>query len=187
MIKEKVAVRYGRAIFEIAKEQDSIISYGECLTVIAKGIEGNSELEEYLSSPHVPRNAKKELLGEVFSGAPEMVKNFLFLLIDKGREMLLKDIAFTYQEIVDEEFSSLEVAVVSAKPLKEENQILLTQKLEEISGKSIRLRLSEDPSLIGGMILHVGNRWIDGSLKGQLESLKYSLMKPTQKQMEVEA
>lgn len=187
MSKERVAIRYSRALFEIAKDQDATTSYGEFLNAITKGIEENNELQEYLCSPHVPRNAKKEILNEVFSAAPEMLKNFLFLLIDKGREDLLKDIALGYQQITDEEASALEVAVVSAKPLKKEIQILLTQKLEEVSGKSIRLRLSEDPNLIGGMTLHIGNRWIDGSVKGQLESLKYSLMKPTQKQMEVEA
>lgn len=186
MTTDKVAARYSRALFEIAQEEGQISPYGAILHEVAAQIEGNEELREFLLSPHAPQKAKKEVLGEVFAGIPELLQNFLSLLVDKGREEIISQIAKVYQEIVDEESQAFEVSVTSAKKMKPEEESALIKKLEETSGRTIRLITQEDPSLIGGLTIHIGNRWIDGSIKGRLAALSQALAKPVQKQMEVE-
>lgn len=186
MTADKVAARYSRALFEIAREEGQISPYGVVLRDVAAQIEGNEDLREFLLSPHAPQKAKKEVLGQIFAEIPELVINFLSLLIDKGREKIIPQIAKVYQEIVDEESRAFEVSVTSAQKMKPEEESALIKKLEETSRRTIRLVTQEDPSLIGGLTIHIGNRWIDGSIKGRLAALSQTLAKPIQKQMEVE-
>jgi len=186
MMGEKVAVRYARALYEIAAENNEVALYGDTMKAVAKQCEENEELKIFLVSAHVPVAAKKEVIDQVFSKVPEMVKNFLYLLVDKKREELIEAISASYQRVVDEETNALEVSVVSAQKLNAEERSALTRRLEEVSGCSVRLVTKEDQSLIGGLTVQIGNRWIDGSLKGRLQSFGQALLKRSQKQMEVE-
>ena len=182
----KVAIRYARALFELAKPQNEIDSYGKILEQVASQIAENSELREFIITPHVPHQAKKEVLDQVFTGMPEMMKNFLHLLVDKGREGIIEEISVSYRSIVDEDSKALEVTVTSIKELSSEEEAALVRRLEESSGRSVRLILEKDPSLLGGLVIRIGNRLIDGSIKSRIQAMGRALATPTQKQAEVE-
>lgn len=186
MIGEKVAIRYGRALFELAQSNDEAVLYGETLKQISSQIAENGELKEFLATPHVPQQAKKDVLDQVFPEMPGMMKNFLHLLVDKGRETIIEAISLAYQAVVDEKSKALEVSVISAKKLNSEEETALVKRLEESSGRSVRLLVEEDASLLGGMMVRIGNRWIDGSVKGRLRAMGQVLAESTQKQVEVE-
>ena len=186
MLGERVAGRYARALFEIAQKDQKIGPYGEALGEISRDIEGNSDLKEFLITPHVPVLAKKEVVAKIFSEAPLVVQNFLSLLMDKRRGDILPTIVHEYLKIADQESRVLEVSVISAKKLNSAEELALQKKLEEVSGRNIRVLNQEDASILGGLLIRIGNRWIDGSVRGQLRTLGARLMDSTQKQMEVE-
>ena len=186
MLGERVAGRYARALFEIAQKDQKVGPYGEVLGEISEAIEKNSDLKEFLITPHVPMLAKKEAVANIFGEAPVVVQNFLFLLIDKQRGDILPTIVHEYRKIADQESRILEVSVISAKKLNSAEELALQKKLEEVSGRNIRVINQEDASILGGLLIRIGNRWIDGSVRGQLRTLGDRLMNSAQKQMEVE-
>lgn len=186
MLGEKVAGRYAHALFEIARSEAQIEFFGSSLGEISKEIQKNAELREFVITPHVPAEAKKEVLSKIFGDAPVLVQNFLSLLMDKRRGDILPTIVQEYHKIADEASRVVEVSVISAKKLNSVEELALQKKLEEASGRSIRVVNQEDASILGGLLIRIGNRWIDGSVRGQLRSLGDRLMQSTQKQMEVE-
>lgn len=185
MLGEKVALKYAQALFEIGKDENAIDLFGIWLKNLKTVFEENNELRDFIFTPHVPRQAKKEVFLELCTGAPVLIQNFLGLLVDKRRENLIPLLSIAYQQIIDENEKAMEVAVTSAFELAANEEQSLVARLQELTGKAIRLKTQIEPSLIGGLILQIGNRRIDGSVVGQLQSIGATLLKINPNQVEV--
>ena len=185
MLGEKVALKYAQALFEVGKDENAIELFRTWLKNLEMIFEENSELREFILTPHVPRQAKKEVFLEICTGAPVSIQNFLGLLVDKRRENLIPILSIAYQHIMDENAKAMEVAVTSAFRLGANEEQSLIARLQELTGKTVRLKTNIEPSLIGGLILQIGNRRIDGSVVGQLRSMGASLIKINPNQVEV--
>lgn len=178
MMGEKVAIRYARALYEIAAENSQIKEYGLILNQVVKTVGQNNDLQQFLITPHIPIKAKKEILAQIFSDIPSVMLHFLYLLVDKKRESIMVAILKEYQKIVDEKTGALECFVTTATSLKSAEEEALKKRLEEISGRVVRMVKKEDSAILGGLLIQIGNRRVDGSVRGRLHSLAEALVKP---------
>jgi len=103
------------------------------------------------------------------------IRNFLELLIERNRLDLLGEIVGAYRKLLDEKLGLVRAHVTSATPLDSQQQRQLASRLEQVTGKKVRMDLAVDSSLIGGIIAQVGSTIYDGSIRQQLQTFKRRL------------
>ena len=108
-------------------------------------------------------------------GLAPIVRNFLFVLVDHRRMGSLAEIVHCFELVVDERLGFARAEVAAARELSEAQRAALNAELERLTGKRIRMRVSTDASLIGGVVARIGSTVYDGSVRGQLESLERRL------------
>ena len=133
------------------------------------------ELHELLRNPQIDRRAKASALEGVLADADELVRNFLRLLAEKGRAGEVDEIAREYERLVAREQGRLEVELTTAVELSEADAKAIVAQIEKASGKKVEATRSVDPELIGGLVLQVGSRMVDASVRGRLERLRHEL------------
>ncbi len=176
MLNIQLAGKYARAIFELAEEEKKLDAYDKDLNKVKQDIFDIPEAVSFFKNPLVPHQAKKDLLTKALKKEiSETVMNFLLLLVDKSRIGIFSDIYEIFTGLKNKAQGIVIADVTGAFPLstKQENQ--LTKKLSELTGKKIRIRTHEDKTILGGLIVTIGDKRIDGSAAGRLRSLKSSL------------
>lgn len=177
MLNLQLASKYSRAMFLLAGEEGKLAEYGRELQSLSSDVEGAPELKAFLESPMIPRPAKQEAVQKIFAGEiSPMVMNFLRLLLDKQRFSLLKEIARQYEDFSNEAQGILVADVTTARSLSDSLGERLVAKLGEVTGKTIKLRKHLDEKLIGGAVVRMGDRLIDGSLKSRMKALEAQLL-----------
>jgi F-type H+-transporting ATPase subunit delta len=179
LIKLRVAKRYARALFELAKETGRIEEIGGELTSVVQFFETNGELWHGLTSPATPREAKSQALDAIAEkgGLDKTVANFLRVLLDARKMVLLPQVTSAYADLADE--AAGRVRGTAAAPMKLDEAALqrLSAALSKALSKKVVLDAEQDPSLVGGVVARVGNLVFDASVKTQLERMKDSLIK----------
>lgn len=175
MLSGALAQRYAQALFEIANET-SLDSFDTELRELTQIIEEHEEITQVLYHPHIPLSEKKSLINKLFEGqVSETLRNFLFLLIDRRRQNFLKPIQQEFARMSDEARQIVEAKVVSATPLSDGQVERLKNGLARLTGKNIRLVSELRPELIGGALVQVGDRVIDGSVAHALNRMRKKL------------
>lgn len=176
-----VARRYAGALFALGKKQgtDALDAHGQCLGELAGIIRAQPKLAMTLKSPVIGISEKKALLDAILKQLPAdaTMRNFCFLLADKKRLDMLCGIAEWYGIMLDEINGVLRGRVTTAIKLKPEAQTRLKDDLEKKLGRAIELKFSVDPEILGGMVLTVGDKVLDSSLRAQLGILRETLKK----------
>lgn len=176
MIKNLAVKRYGKALYELAVEEDSLDLFNQELTDIAELMDQHPDLEKVINHPRIPEKKKNELVKKILGdGISPMVVHFITLLIDKDRQYFLKDIIMYFQHLVKEAKGIMEVEVTTAYELDSDEEEALKDKMKKLTGKEIELEIEVDPGQIGGMRLRIGDKVIDGTIKRHLERLKDDL------------
>ncbi|HYP04916.1 MAG TPA: ATP synthase F1 subunit delta [Bryobacteraceae bacterium] len=136
------------------------------------------ELRNVLLSPAVSITKKRAVVGRFAEsmGMSRLVRNFLFLVIDRRRTDILEDIADAFELALDERMGIVRAEVKSAAPLTEAQQAELQQQLSRVSGKQVRGEFSIDPELIGGVVARIGSTVYDGSVRTQLQNMRERLV-----------
>lgn len=134
---------------------------------------GSADLRNFLDSPAIPRDGKKDLLSKLAArmGASEQLRNFLYVLVDHRRTHLLEEIAREFETTLLERLGVAEAAVTSARELTAPQKQKLTGTLESLTGKKIEAHYAVDPTLVGGLVVRVGSTIYDGSVRAQLNQL----------------
>jgi len=172
-----IATKYAEALIKIAKPQNRLDAQAEELNLIVNLLLSNEKLMKIFQHPGLSLKNKELLLKEVvskYSLSPETL-NFLSLLLKKGRLKLLDTISLKYQQIVDTLQNRCQVDIVSAVPLKKYEEEKLISKLSNILQAKIKLKININPKILGGLILQIGDKIIDGSIRGQLFMLRREL------------
>ena len=136
---------------------------------------GNDSGRDYFANSRVPLESKRALVEQALAGLDPNVMNLALLLLRRGRTRLAPGIAMAYQEILDKEKGIEHALVVSAVPLSAEELAEVQQKLVEITGGPVVTRTEVDEDIIGGIIVRIGDRLIDGSVRSRLIALKSAL------------
>lgn len=175
MLNIQLATKYATAIFEIAKEENDLDGYAKDLDIVRE-IFAVPDAVKFFQNPLVPAQAKKDLLIRVVGKACKLnVLNFLMLLVDKKRIGVFKEIHDIFTSLKNEEQGVLIADVTTAFPLTKKQQDALIKKLTTLTKRTIQIRPHKDESIIGGLVLKIGDKRIDGSVAGRLRALKDSL------------
>lgn len=179
MTETVIARRYASALFSLGKKQgeEALNKHGALLADLAAMTRAEPKLGLALKSPVISINEKKALLGALLDqmAADKTMRNFCFLLADKERLGVLADIADWYGILLDETNGVLRGKVITAIRLSPERQAEVKASLAQKMGRDMELVFSVDPSILGGMVLAVGDRVMDGSLRAQLGILRENL------------
>jgi F-type H+-transporting ATPase subunit delta len=168
------ARRYAEAAFQIAERDDTVDRWLADLHDATAAL-GDERVARVLQNPAVPLDARQRLLGAALADRPAPVRNLVALLLRRGRVELLPDVAREYQRLRDRRAGIVTAAVTSAAALDEDEVRALTQRLEQMTGGQVRLETDVDPGILGGVVVRLGDRLIDGSVRGRLERLRTRL------------
>ena len=169
-----VAYRYARSLMQLAIEQNQLVAVQEDMRLIANTCEGSRELVLLLKSPVIKGDKKDKILDRVFAGQiGTMTSSFMGILVRKGREAMLPEIAEAFEEIRKVHDGVVTCVVTSAAPLDEDARKKVTAlAAEKYPGKSITLSEKVDKNLIGGVIVRIGDEQYDGSVSRRLNDLR---------------
>lgn len=175
----RIARRYAKALLLIGKENDQAEAYREELDGVARLIEENKALEQALCNPLYESEGRRRVLLTLVEqlGLSDLMKSFLTLLYDKGRIAFVGSIAQYYHKLADELKGVARASLVSAVALPDATVDKIRATLSEKTGKDIILEVSQDPSLIGGIVTRIGDLVLDGSIRTQLLSMRETLKK----------
>ena len=177
MLANQLATKYAQAIYELAAEKNMLDQVEAELALVKSTIDQYSDLEVLIYHPRVLAQTKKETMSKIFSSdVASIVLKFLMLLIDKRRESLLPAIILEYTKLANEARNIVEAEVTTAVPLGNDQQIALINKLSLVTGKKIILKTQIDKTILGGVIVQIGDKLIDGSIARQLQTLKSALL-----------
>jgi F-type H+-transporting ATPase subunit delta len=172
MSQRTVTRRYATALYEEAKAAGVLDAVDDDVLMLRRSLESNRELSRFFESPVIPQEKKDTILHELLDGRVEtLTERFLRLLVEKDRETMTKAILDQYQSLRDEHRGIVDATVTVAQPLADEDREALMTALEEKTGKTIRLHVEENPDLIGGLVIQIGDRVFDGSVRNQLNEL----------------
>jgi F-type H+-transporting ATPase subunit delta len=174
MINSNIAKRYAKAFFEIAGEEKRYEEYYQELGRFSAVLKENKSLGEFLANPIFAQSDKKavvESILEKISVSP-LTANFLKLLVDKRRIDILSDIEGSYRELMDNALKRVRVTVKTAFPLTGEISSRLRTGLEGLTGKAVEMTVLEDSALLGGIVVRVGDKLYDGSIRTQLNNIR---------------
>jgi len=171
-----VARRYAKALFSLAKKagKKSLAEYGKDLEAFAGVLEASPDLLKVFANPLISAETKKAVLAGVVGKLTlkPIVANFLSLLADKERLSSVLEVSAYYRILLDESEGVMRGQFVTAYALSEPRQDQIKSKLEKQSGKKLVLSFAVDPAILGGVLLKVGDKVLDASLRAQLEILK---------------
>lgn len=167
----EVGKRYAQAIYEIAQEEKRVVEIYEFLKELNALYHQNTDFKEFLSHPLVKLGDKLSLVEKIMEEQEEIDKNIALYLVSKGRIGDIKDILEGYKKLYYIENNIMDITGVFASELTEEQKDKLIKKLEFSTKKSINLEIEIDKSLIGGGILKIGDKVVDGSIKTQIANM----------------
>ena len=171
-----IANRYAEALFQIGEEEKLTDMLYQELSEIVNLIKVNQDLFSILKSPVISKKEKISLIDNIFEDKINInIKNFLKILIEQDRISFISDISDSYKELLNEKYNILEGFVISAIPMKKEEIKELEEKLSEKYNKNVTLENKVDKSILGGVLVRLGNEEIDGTVKTRLDKMKEQL------------
>ena len=176
-IQASLAGRYASALFDLASEAGTITAVESDLEKLSEALRESSELSALIRNPEVSREA----LGRVLSGIgehlalAELTRNFLGVLATNRRAGELPGVIRAFHAIAAAQRGEVSAEVASAHPLTDEQLTALEQKLRAREGRTVKLKSRVDPDLLGGLVVTVGSKRIDGSIRTRLNTLAQAM------------
>ena len=168
--------RYAKALFNAALATGSVEAAGASLAEVTAATQSTPQLLQVLRHPLISRERKTEILRTLFHGTLlPLVESFLFLLVEKERAGIIETVSEEFTHLVDAHQGIANAEAVSAVELDNGQREQLLQQLESATGMKIRLVTKVDAEILGGLVVRVGDRMIDGSVATQLQRMRESL------------
>jgi F-type H+-transporting ATPase subunit delta len=172
---EGVARVYAEALFDAAKDTGKLEAIQEQLAQFDDALQKSHDLQVFFYSPSFSTAEKQEGLKKAVSGAEPELTNFLELLLEKHRMPAMARIRKRFDHLVAEENKELEVTVTSAVELDEGIASQIGAEIEKQTGRTVELTSKVDDSILGGLVVRVGNMVLDASVLNKLEKLRKSV------------
>lgn len=172
-----IADRYATAIFEIARDDGRLDDVERDADALSAALRDSDTFRELIHSPIYGRDAQERgvaALGERM-GLSDVVTNTLRLMAQKRRLFVLSDLARRLREIIAREKGEVTASVTSAQPLSDGQRDEVRRMLSEVAGRDVKLETRVDESLIAGLVVQLGSRMVDTSLRTKLNSLKMKM------------
>nr|WP_280870199.1 F0F1 ATP synthase subunit delta [Labrys sp. LIt4] len=172
-----MASRYANALFELASEQNAIDSVAADLGRFNGLVEESADLKRLVRSPVFSSEEQTKAVTAVLerAGIGGIAANFIKLAAHNRRLFAVGDMIAAFTALVAKARGQASAEVTAAQPLSDDNLNVLKDSLKSATGKDVSLNVKVDPSLIGGLIVKIGSRMIDASLKTKLQSIKIAM------------
>ncbi|MDX2244046.1 MAG: ATP synthase F1 subunit delta [Leptolyngbyaceae cyanobacterium bins.302] len=173
----EILQRYAQALLSVAQSSDTVEQIGQDMNSILSTLKESQDLREFLASPVFKAEDKKAVLSRVLGdGVHPYTKNFLLVLVDRRRIVLLEGICKQFQALLRKLNQTVLAEITTVSELTDDQRRSLQEKVMAMTGaRSVELETKLDPDLIGGVIIKIGSQVIDASLKGQLRRISLRL------------
>lgn len=175
-----VGGRYASALFDLAKDQNAVAAVEADLQKFEGLLHESADLVSMVRSPVISAGEQQKALAAVLSkvGIGGLAANFLGLVARNRRLFVVADMIKNFRSLAARGRGEVTAEVTSALPLNEAQTAALKETLQAQAGKNVMLETKVDPSLLGGLIVKIGSRMVDSSLKTKLSGLSFALRSP---------
>jgi F-type H+-transporting ATPase subunit delta len=172
-----VSGRYATALFELARDEKSIDAVKADLDKFASMLDESDDLKRLVRSPVFAAEAQLKALSAVLeqAGISGISANFLKVLTDNRRLFAVSDVIRAFNALVAKFRGEASADITVAEPLSDKNLDALKTALQSVTGKDVTLHVKVDPTIIGGLVLKLGSRMVDSSLRTKLNSIKNAM------------
>jgi F-type H+-transporting ATPase subunit delta len=172
-----IAGRYASALFELASEAKQVASVGKDLARFDALIAGSADLDRLVKSPAFSAEGQTAAVAAVLKKAKigGLVGNFIQLAASKRRLFAVRDVVTAYNALADQKAGIVKAEVTVAAKLSDKNRKAVTDALKSVTGKNVSVVEKVDPAIIGGLIVKMGSRMVDSSVRTKLNSLKVAM------------
>lgn len=174
-----IAGRYASALFELMQElpEADQVALQDAVSGFRNLLNESEALRDLVASPIIEVAEKKAALGALFGRveAPQIFQNFVSLVVGNGRAFALAAMCQQFMALVAQARNEMRAEIISVAPLEAEQTKALEQKLADAFGKAVIIDAKTDPDLLGGLIVKIGSRMVDGSLRTKLNSLQRAM------------
>ena len=170
-----IARNYAETALALAEHQSAIEPWGGLLDVTAAAF-STPGIEAVLMTPRVPREKKIELVSAALAGYPRPFVLFIAAVIRRGRVMLLGQIADEYHALVDTKMNRVRAGITVAREVDALAKSVIVERLSKAIGKNVIGGFHTDPALLGGVVIRIGDRIYDGSVRKRLTALRHKLL-----------
>jgi len=176
MREPTIARNYAEALLELAQKAGDLRGWGEMIDRIADAMDTDRRLRVFLESPRVSAQRKNEIFQKAFgSQLPRNFVRYLQALVTHRRQMLIPAIAHQYHDLVDQVEGRVHASVTVVRETDEADRALVTKHLSRTLGKDVVPHFHVNPSILGGVIVRVGDTVLDGSVRRRLLKLKAAM------------
>ncbi len=178
MASDPLVKSYAEALFQVARAEGALDRVEEELTRLNTSLDSNAELREILSDSKISFEGKKSALSEIFGGKISPITlHWINMIVDQDRQRRLPTIIEAFFTSAQEAREKVTAEVVTSVPLPEDQADRLAQELSKVTKKRVFLKPMVDDSILGGVIVKIENKVIDGSIKHRLEEVKHEMIK----------
>ena len=171
-----IADRYAQALFEVGEETQTTSELYQELKQLVDILNENKDLYNFLKSPLIGREDKKNVMNNIFEDQlSKNMNNFLKIVIDKDRISVIENIQESYKSLLNDKNNILEGTAITAVALNEKEIKDLEKNLSTKYNKNVTLTNVVDETILGGVLVKLGNEEIDGTIRTRLSRMKKQL------------
>jgi F-type H+-transporting ATPase subunit delta len=172
-----IARNYAEALFAVGERTGDALRFGDLLEAVAGAIAADERVKLVLESPRVPKQRKQEMLERALRRhAPDPFVRFLAGVVKRGRQGLLPAISEAYLASLDVKLNRVHAGVTLAREPDKALVAEIQRRLSEITGKDVVPHVRADPRIIGGIVVKIGDRIMDGSIRRRLVALRRAML-----------
>ena len=176
LVSSEISEPYAQALMSLAQQNELADQFGETFRSLESLMSESQEFKDFVQNPVIANEDKKAVLKQVMGDANPYLVNFMMLLVDKRRIIFLESIVNQYLSLLRKLNQTALAEVISARELSDEQKGNIVERVKGIvEARDVELKTSVNPDLIGGVIIKVGSKVIDASLRGQLRRISVSL------------
>jgi F-type H+-transporting ATPase subunit delta len=174
---QTVARNYAEVLFEIAGRSGQPERYADLIDAVAAAVQTTPRVQAVLMSPRIPKSEKARFLGAALKDTPRDFVLWLQALVKRGRQGILREVASEYLALVDEKMNRVRASVTLARQPDEKLRKTIEENLGRQLDKQVIATYLVEPDILGGAIIRVGERVLDGSVRRRMTKLRRQLLK----------
>ncbi len=177
MSNQTVARNYAEVLFDIAGRSTQPDRYADLIDAVAAAVQTTPRVQAVLMSPRIPKSEKARFLGAALKDTPRDFVLWLQALVKRGRQGILREVASEYLALVDEKMNRVRASVTLARQPDEKLRKTIEENLGRQLDKQVIATYLVEPDILGGAIIRVGDRVLDGSVRRRMTKLRRQLLK----------
>ncbi|TXH37542.1 MAG: F0F1 ATP synthase subunit delta [Rhodospirillaceae bacterium] len=172
-----LATRYAAALFELAEGKHQLDAVAADLAALAKMVADSADLKRLINSPVLSRAEQGQAMAAVLkaAGLGELTQKFIGLVAQNRRLFAVPAMIKAFQKMLADKRGEMTAEVTAARPLTDAQQAAVSDAIKRVVGGKVAIDVKVDPSLLGGLIVRIGSRMIDNSLKTKLQKLQFAM------------